>query len=252
MLPQIALQLYTLREAMAEDFAGTLSRIAQIGYRAVETAFLPEQISVSQAATMIRDAGLQVIASHCELPEGEQVESVLAALAAYASMRMVWHGWPQDPDYSSLDGIKRLAARYNAASQIARAHGYSFGLHNHWWEMTPVEGRLPYQVLLQEIDDTIFFEVDTYWAKTAGRDPAQVVAELGSRAQMLHIKDGPTGELSNMLAVGDGVMDFPAIAQASNGAARYWVVELDRCAIDMLTAIEGSYRYLTENNLARQ
>ena len=57
MPPQIALQLYTLRDALAEDFPGTLARIAQIGYRAVETAFLPEHIAVTDAARMT--AGLR-------------------------------------------------------------------------------------------------------------------------------------------------------------------------------------------------
>ena len=58
MPPQIALQLYTLRDALAEDFPGTLARIAQIGYRAVETAFLPEHITVTTAAS--QNDGIQV------------------------------------------------------------------------------------------------------------------------------------------------------------------------------------------------
>lgn len=250
MPPQIALQLYTLREALAQDFAGTLARVAKIGYRAVETAFLPPQIEVTQAAKLIRDAGLTVIAAHCELPEGDQLEATLETMAAYGCSYMVWHGWPQDPDYKSLDGIERLAERYNAANQLARKYGYAFGLHNHWWEMETVAGEIPYRILLRELTPTIFFEVDTYWAKTAGRDPAQVVSELGKRAELLHIKDGPTGRDSNMVAVGDGIMDFQALAKVSN--ARYWVVELDRCATDMFVAVERSYRYLTSRGLASQ
>jgi sugar phosphate isomerase/epimerase len=250
MLPQIALQLYTLRNALAQDFPGTLAHISQMGYRAVETAFLPEHISVSQAAIMIQDAGLQVIASHCELPEGDQVESVLEMMATYGSSYVVWHGWPEDPDYSSLDGIRRLADRYNAASELLRKHGYNFGLHNHWWEMTTVQGQIPHYLLRQLLDPSIFFEVDTYWTKTAGLDPARVVAELGPRAPLFHIKDGPTGPLSDMVAVGEGVMDFLAIARASGSNAKYWIVELDRCATDMMSAVAGSFSYLTEKGLA--
>lgn len=252
MPPQIALQLYTVRDALAKDFPGTLARIARIGYRAVETAFLPENISAVQAAKMIRDAGLEVVAAHCELPEGDQLEPTLETMAAYGCSYMIWHGWPQDPDYSTLDGIKRLAERYNDANHLARRYGYAFGIHNHWWEMESVAGELAYRVLLREMAPSILFEVDTYWAKTAGRDPAKLVSELGKRAEFLHIKDGPTGRDSNMVAVGDGVMDFAAIAKASNGAARYWVVELDRCATDMLMAVERSYRYITSRGLASQ
>lgn len=251
MIPQIALQLYTLREALENDFPRTLANIAQIGYRAVETAFLPEHITVAQAAKMIQDAGLQVISSHCELPEGDQLDDVLEAMTAYGSSYLVWHGWPEDPDYSSLEGVRRLADRYNAVNDLVRKHGYSFGLHNHWWEMSEVEGKIPHYLLRDLLDPSIFFEIDTYWTKTAGLDPAQIIAELGARAPLLHIKDGPTGALSNMVAAGEGIMDFPAISQASEGAAKYWIVELDRCETDMLRAVERSFRYLTDMGLAK-
>ena len=201
---------------------------------------------------MIRDAGLHVIAAHCELPDGDQLEPTLDAMSAYGCTNMVWHGWPQDADYGSIDGIQRLAERYNTAYRTARKYGYRFGLHNHWWEMEPVASELPYRILLKEIDSSIFFEVDTYWAKTAGRDPVKLLNELGKRAELLHIKDGPLGRDSNMVAVGDGLMDFPAIARASGDNAKYWVVEMDRCATNMLAAVERSYRYLTSRGLASQ
>jgi sugar phosphate isomerase/epimerase len=247
MKPQIALQLYSLREALANDFAGTLQKIAAIGYRHVESAFWPEGMTVHEAAMHIRQAGLNVMAAHVELPLGERARPVFDALDALGCTRAIWHGWPQDPDYGSLDGIKRLIDQYNAANQAMRQHGFTFGLHNHWWEFEPVAGQLPYQLVKAGADPTIFFELDTYWIKTAGLDPAQVVAELGDRAPILHFKDGPAVKDEPMTAVGDGVQDFPAILRASNGAVEWVVVELDACATDMLTAVERSFYYL--NNL---
>jgi sugar phosphate isomerase/epimerase len=244
MKPQLALQLYTLRDRLGQDFAGTLAQIAEIGYRFVETAFWPAGMTVDQAALLLKQAGLTPMAAHIELPLGDQEGPVLAALATLGCTRAIWHGWPQDPDYSSLAGIKRLAERYNRANQLLRQHGYSFGLHNHWWEFEPVENRFPYQLLLSELDPTIFFELDTYWIKTAGRDPAQVISEVGQRATVLHIKDGPAVKGAPMTAVGDGTQDFTAILQASAGAAGWLVVELDECASDMLTAVRRSYTYL--------
>lgn len=249
MKPQIALQLYTLRTALTEDFAGALHKIAEIGYRYVETAFWPEGVSVTQAAQALRSTGLTPIAAHCELPLGNQQQPTLDVLAALGCTRMIWHGWPQDRDYSSLDGIRRLAERYNTANEVARRSGFTLGLHNHWWEFEPVAGRYPYQVLLEELDPTIFFEIDTYWVKTAGCDPVQVVAELGLRAPLLHIKDGPAVKSQPMVAAGEGVLDFPAIIQASNGAAEWLIVEFDECATDLWAAVARSRRYLIENNL---
>ena len=51
-----------------------------------------------------------------------------------------------------------------------------------------------------------------------------------------------------MVAVGEGTLDFDAIAQAS--AAEWWIVELDECATDMLEAVRKSYAYLTTKGLA--
>jgi sugar phosphate isomerase/epimerase len=251
MPPKIALQLYTLRDAFAQDFTGTLERIAAIGYTNVESAFFPEGISVQEAARRIRQAGLTVMAAHCELPLDEQTIPVLEQVATLGCTRMIWHGWPQDPDYGSVDGIKRLAELYNLANAVATTHNLQFGLHNHWWEMEPVEDQYPYQILLQELDPTIFFEVDTYWTKTAGRDPVQIVTEMGERAPLLHIKDGPAVKDQPMVAAGDGTMDIPAIAQAANGHAEWLIVELDACATDMFTAVERSFRYLVNRGIAQ-
>jgi sugar phosphate isomerase/epimerase len=244
MKPQIALQLYTLREALTQDFPGTLQRIAAMGIRHVESAFWPEGMAVQTAARLIHEAGLSVMAAHIELPLGDQQGPVLEALAALGCTRAIWHGWPQSPAYSSLAGIERLAEQYNASNDLLRSHGYSFGLHNHWWEFEPVEGRYPHEVLLERIDPTIFFEVDTYWVKTAGRDPVQVVAELGDRAPLLHIKDGPAIKGAAMVAAGDGSLNFPAILQAAP-MAEWLIIELDRCETDMVTAVERSFQYLT-------
>lgn len=251
MPPQIALQLYTLRDAFAQDFAGTLDKIAAIGYKSVETAFFPEGVTVQAAAQQIQQAGLTIMAVHCELPLGNEQTAVLEQMATLGCTRMVWHGWPQDADYSSIDGIKRLADRYNHANAVAVVNGYQFGLHNHWWEMEPVAGQYPYQILLAELDAAIFFELDTYWTKTAGRDPVKIVQELGQQAPLLHIKDGPATKEDPMVAVGDGSQDFPAILHASNGNAEWLIVELDRCASDMFSAVERSFHYLVDNNIGQ-
>lgn len=250
MKPKIALQLYTLREALAEDFAGTLQRVAAMGYRAVETAFFPETYSVQAATQMIQETGLEIMAAHAELPLGEQQDAVLAQMRTLGCTRLIWHGWPQDPRYSSIDGIKALITQYNEANVIAQAYGLTMGIHNHWWECQLVDGIYPYQLLVNEMDPSIFFELDTYWAETAGLDALQVVAELGDRAPLLHIKDGPAMRHEPMVAVGNGNLDVAAIIGAGAGTVEWLIVELDECATDMFVAVERSYVYLVENGLA--
>jgi len=240
----IALQLYTVREQLKTDFVGTLRRVAEIGYTAVETAFWEPGITPQYAREVLDDCGLRVMSIHCELPLGEQQAEALALADIYSCDRLVWHGWQRDPRYGSLAGIEALAETYNAANAAARQAGLRLGLHNHWWEYEVVEGVRPYQVLLKLCDPKIFFELDTYWATVGGCDPLAVIAELGDRAPLLHIKDGPANSSDALkTAVGQGSMPVPAILAAAKHA-EWLVVELDDCATDMLVAVEESLRYL--------
>ena len=153
-------------------------------------------------------------------------------------------------EFTSVDKIKAQADRLNEAAAAANGAGLTLVYHNHWWEYQPVDGWYPYQVLAEHLDPSVMFELDTYWAQTAGRDAAAVVAELGDRVPLLHIKDGPLDTKESMVAAGDGKMDFEPIINAAN-AAEWLIVELDRCDSDMLTAVEKSYHYLTEKGWGR-
>lgn len=251
MAPQAGLQLYTLRNVLAQDFTGTIRQVAAIGYAGVETAFFGGAISARKAAAQIAEVGLTIFSAHTALPLGGERDAVLRTAADQGCQRIVWHGWPRDPRYDTLDGILQLADIYNRANSVAIDNGLTFGIHNHWWECELVEGRYPYRVLLEHLDPRIFFEPDTYWAKTAGLDPAAFVAELGARAPLLHVKDGPATQDDPMTPLGTGIMDIGAVIRAGGEATEWVIVELDEVAGDLLAAVAQSYRYLTSNGLAQ-
>jgi sugar phosphate isomerase/epimerase len=105
--------------------------------------------------------------------------------------------------------------------------------------------------MLDYLDKSVLFELDVYWVTTAGANPAAIVKELGQRAPLLHIKDGPCVKGQPMTAVGDGKVDVAAVAQASAATAKWMIVELDSCATDMLAAVKKSYGYLVGKGFAR-
>ena len=238
-----ALQLYTVRHALARDPEGTLRGVCEAGYRAVETAPLPPEIPVRRMGELLRSFGLTVTAAHADLPLGECRSEVLHTLAELGATRLIWHGWPRDPECASLEGFRRLADRYTEAAAVAKANGLSFGLHNHWWEYEPLEEVLPYRFLHDTLPPEIFFELDVYWVRTAGKDPVDIVRELGPRITMLHLKDGPAVHGQPMTALGQGEVDIPAILRATDPGVT-GVVELDECATDPLEAARESLRFL--------
>jgi sugar phosphate isomerase/epimerase len=257
---RIALQLYTVRNELAKDMPGTFRRLASLGVKSVETAFWPKNISVKQASKQLKDAGLKVCSCHVAIPEGDQKAAMLETAAAFDCRKMIWHGWPEDKRYSSLEGTKELIGIYNEAGEFAKSNGLSFGLHNHWWEYrNKVGGRFVYEWLLEGVSKDIFFEIDTYWVKVAGQDPAKIITQFGKRARFLHMKDGPAkwndslpkDNPDPMVALGKGTQNVPAIVHAAKGNIEWMVIEMDVVATDIFEAIKESYDYLITNKFAR-
>ncbi len=248
--PRLAMQLWTVRHEIEKNLESTLQKVKSIGFNAIETAFFPETITIQQAGKALKAAGLKVSSVHCEMPVGKQRDVWKELAEAYECKSMIWHGWPENSQYKTVEGIQQLSDNYNEANAFAKSRGLRFGLHNHWWEMTPhADGRLPFAILADMIEKDIFYEIDTYWTKVAGQVPAKVLSQFANRTRFLHIKDGP-GKTpdDSMVAVGTGSQDFAAIAKA--GDVEWMVVEFDKCDTDIFEALGKSYAYLVRNGLA--
>lgn len=252
MTPPIAIQLYTVRELLARDFEGTIRALADLGYLGVETAGFPEGVSPRQAAGLFQELDLAVTSAHIPLPLGEQREAVLDSAGTLGCRRLVVAYLPRE-HYAGIDQIRRTADQLNEAAAVVAAAGYSLGYHNHHWEFLEVgdSGRVAFDLLREYLDPNIFFEIDVYWVQVAGQAPTQVLKEVGAQAPLLHIKDGPVNEEGAMTAVGAGAIDVPGVIAAAGDHPDWLIVELDRCATDMMEAVAQSYRYLTTEGLAR-
>jgi len=248
----IALQLYTLREAMASDFVGVIHKVAELGYAGVEVAgVIYDHTTPKAAAQLFKDLGLTVAGAHESLPLGGDKNAVLDRMATLDTTRLICP-WRPPEQFKSADSIKAVCDELNTADEVARQNELTLLYHNHWFEYELVGGRPANQIMLEYLSPTVQLEIDTYWVQVGGQNPAQVVKDLGLRAPLLHIKDGPADNRENpMTAVGEGVMDWEAIIGAGQGATEWLIVELDRCATDMLEAVRKSYVYLTGKGFAR-
>ena len=244
-----ALQLYSVRESLAADFEGTVRRVADIGYAGVEPyGGMPG--GLTNAASLFRELDLEVCSSHVAFPDDANKDALLAAAEAFGLSRVVVSYLPP-PEFETLDAIKRVCERLNRAGEFAQANSLSLGYHNHWWEFKQLEGQATLDLMLAELDDAVFLQIDVYWAQVGGLDAVEVVKRVGERAPLIHLKDGPMNQDDAMLAVGAGGMPIAAIVEATAATAEWHIVELDRCDTDMLQAVQDSYAYLTSNGLAR-
>ena len=245
----IALQLYTVRDLCQEDFAGTIKKVADIGYKGVEFAGL-HNMTAKEVRALLDDLGLQVSSAHAAMPTADNAAQLIEEAKTLGNPRLI-SGFGPD-DVKTIAQCKAAAERLNAAVAALEGSRLQFGIHNHWWEFETVEGQLPHDILLAEAPG-VFAEIDVYWAQFGGCDAAEQVARKKDRAPVLHIKDGPLipGQPQPHTAVGAGKMDIPAVINAADPNVLKWlIVELDSCATDMMQAAIDSYRYLTEQGLA--
>jgi sugar phosphate isomerase/epimerase len=249
MTAPISLQLYTLREQCNDDFRGVVERVASIGYAGVEPAGL-YGMQPSEFRSFVEGLGMRVSSTHMQgRVDGDDLERLADEAAESGAPYLVVPMGPADR-FGDAEAVKRFAAKINRAVPIANARGLELAYHNHWFEFDDAGGRPGYDVLVESLDPAVMLEVDIYWAKTGGADPAELVARLGPRVPLLHVKDGPcTTPEADMVAVGDGTVDVPAALKA-NDAVQWHIVELDRFDGDMWDAVQRSYDYLTSSGLS--
>lgn len=248
MTPPLGIQLYTLRNQLAENFEPVIRRVAEIGYAGVEFGGVYGE-SPAAAKKLCDELGLEIFSTHTPTPMMENL-TLAVDTANVLGVKRVVCAWIPPERFATIDSIKAACEELNTANQVFRGNDMELLYHNHWAEGYVVDGKYVYQHMIDFLDPTVNLEYDVYWAKTSGVDPAAALRELGKRAPLLHIKDGPATMDGDMTAVGDGTVDIAAIAQASKDTAEWWIVELDRCAIDMMEAVAKSYTYITQQGFA--
>ena len=248
-LKPIALQLYTVRELLGEDFEGTVRRVAEMGYIGVEP-YSGMPCELADAADLFRELGLQTFNSHVPFPDDASKDAILEIAEAFDLSSIVIAMMPPD-EFESIDSIKDVCERLNRAGEFVRANGLALHYHNHWWEFKRINGTATLDVMLDELDDNVGLQIDTYWVQVGGEDAVEVVEQVGDRAPLIHLKDGWLDAKGDMAAVGHGVMNVPAIVNATADTAQWYIVEQDRSNNHRLEAVQQSYTYLTANGLAR-
>ncbi len=266
-MPELTVQLYSVRELAKQDYETTIRAIADIGFSCVEPAGYPGT-TPEAACKLFKELGLRAPSCHGGLPLGDNKNRVIEE-ALLMGHEAVITGCPPNfrEDFSSLDRVRAVAELYCEAAENLAPHGIQLGYHNHDWDLAEVEGRRGYQVFLENTPESILWEADIFWVARAGLDPAAFLKEIGPRGKFLHFKDGVVGGeeafveketedgkimVSNdcpFLPAGRGQVDMHSAAKAAVHA-EYLAVELDSYPGDMLEAVAESYRYLTGQGFA--
>jgi sugar phosphate isomerase/epimerase len=244
-LETIGLQLYTVRRDLEKDFDGTLAQVAKVGFREAELAGLFGRTPKDVRASLERH-GLKAPSMHADLPEIESGFSRTLEAGTALGVRYVICAWLAPEERGSLDDYKKHADTFNRAGEEAKKAGIQFGFHCHDFEFVPLDGVVPYDLLLKETDASLVqMEMDLYWISKAGADPLHYFQQYPGRFPLVHVKDMDRTPQKFFTEVGKGVVDFRRVfAQASLGGIRHYFVEQDETPGPAIDSARESYQYL--------
>jgi len=261
----IGLQLYTVREAMASDPAGTLAKVAQIGYNSVEGATYTgtENFYGMDAAAfkkVLQQNGLIMPSAHYRLGEEQQNGADVKGTilhdwqkavddAAAVGIKYMVCAWLAPSERGGLDHYKQLATHLNKGGEVCKKAGIQLCYHNHDFEFGKEDNKYPYDVLLNETDkDLVKMELDLYWVNKAGQDAAKLFNEHPGRFPLWHVKDMDNTPQHNFTEVGNGVIDFKSIFKLADKAGmKYFFVEQDQTPGSPFDSITKSIDYIKKN-----
>jgi sugar phosphate isomerase/epimerase len=258
-IERLGMQLYTVRDAMAKDFDGTLAKVAALGYKEVEFAGYfnksPEDVKAALAKN-----GLTSPATHVGYDVlGDKFPQVVEA-SGIIGHRFIVNPWIEEPIRNQPGAWQRAADTFNRAGEVSKKAGIQFAYHNHHFEFVPVEGQMPYELLLRTCDPALVkMELDLCWASAAGQDPVAWFEKYPGRFPLVHVKGlkrlppdaakwtvaPPIDQLlPDVTEVGAGPIDWARIfAHAEKAGIQHYFVEHDQPA-SPFESLATSAKYL--------
>lgn len=270
---QIGLQLYTLGNLMTEDPVGTLKKLAEIGYREIESA--GSQKGNYYGYGPVKDTGMTWRAAHVggapfsierilkmakTAEDSARINKMMDQFKNRAATPNLTDNYQQLADEAaeggikylvcasipvgSMDEVKRAADVFSKAGEACRKNGVEFAYHNHQTEFDIVDGQRPFDYILNNTDeDLVKMELDLAWATKAGQDPVQLFGLHPGRYPLWHVKDLDKVN-RNPAEVGTGIVDFKRIFDnAGKSGMKYFFVEQDG-APQPIVNVQNSYNYL--------
>lgn len=227
-MPPIALQLWSVRDDQAKDFAATAAAVARMGYAAVETAGYGSAGKADEAARILRDNGLSVASMHVGFHAiRNETSKVVSEAILLGAHHVVVPGYDMRL-LSTADACLRFGEELDVLGAQLRTHGLHLSFHNHAHELHKRGEHTVLDLILAASQPrNLSSQLDVYWCHVGGVAPADFLRRHGNRVRLLHLKDG---DGTTQKVLGQGVVDFPALFATADaiGAIEGAIVEQEQ------------------------
>ena len=255
----LAIQLYTVLDAMSANPEKTLERLAAMGFTGLEiyaynSTFFGK--SPQEFQRILKNTGLRVISSHHitgNFNKGHGTllynwEKSVEDLHFIGSEYMVCsYLFPAE---RTLENYKKLPELLENSGKVTKEAGIQFAYHNHDFEFEKFDDtRNVYDFILENSSsELVKMELDLYWISKAGIDPLMYFQKYPGRFPLWHVKD-MKAETKDFTEIGNGTIDFERIFKSGKQAGlRYWFLEQDSSDKDIFESICISSEFIAKNN----
>lgn len=265
----LGVQLFTLFDTIDQDVEGSLKKLATIGYTEIESAFSKQPgyygMTPKQFAALCKKLGLSwkshhVLGAPFKLPPGakmpvgkdgkpikipavKNLKANMQELVDQAAEGGIQYLVCANTPTATTAEIKDSITVLTKTGEACKKAGLQLCYHNHDMEFKAVDGKLPYNMLLDEFSPELLkFELDLAWATKAKVDIPAMFAKHAGRFPLLHIKDINKNDVLG--PVGSGIVNFKTVfAHAATGGVKHYFVEHDMPK-DAFASLTQSYKAL--------
>jgi sugar phosphate isomerase/epimerase len=238
-----SVQLYTVRDAVAENLQSAIDRVAAVGFTQVEPYGFVDRVDEFKDALLRNN--LKAPTAHAMMVDQDWLP--MLAAAQKLGVETLIDPFTVPERWTNKEDVLVIAKAINAIAEAAPDFGLQIAYHNHNWEFANHIGGAPaLYTFIDALNDDVVLEIDTFWVEVGGQSAPEVLRTLGERVVAIHVKDGnKNGDVNLQVPAGQGQIPVREVLAAAPNALP--VIEFDvYSGGDVFDGIKQSLAFVNE------
>ena len=239
LLDKFSVQLWSVRDVTSGDFAGTLKKLAQMGYTGVEFAGCGG-LSAPEMKDVLSANGLASVGAHIGL---DRLTGSLDEEIAYHKVLGTEYLVCPHSKISTKDETLELAKTLTPVIKKITDAGFKFAYHNHAHEFNKCCGDYLLDSLFAALPAEAVMELDLFWVAHAGVDIYDYMAKNKNRLKLVHVKQ--IDKDKNCVDLDQGIIDYKdVIIKAKAQGVEHFILEQEKFAVSSMVSVKNDIDYI--------
>jgi sugar phosphate isomerase/epimerase len=241
----VGIQLYSVRDDMKKDPLGTLTQLAQMGYKYVEHANYVDRkfygYTPAEFKKILDGLGLKMPCGHTvmgknhwDAVKGDFADSWKYTVedAAFMGQKYVISPWMDGSMRKTYDDMMGYLEVFNKCGELCQKSGMKFGYHNHWAEFTEeLNGSKLFDIMMRTLDvNKVVMQLDIGNMYIGGAKALDVIGQYPGKFELIHVKDEiavDTKEKFESAILGKGIIPVKEVLDIcrKTGGTKVFIIE---------------------------